>query len=90
MVFAVTFWSNIWGDAFLEARDLQGGGMEIFYLPDGLQMQMTVVRVPDPSGIIHIEGQGVQPTIRVPVNQQTLFSEADVVLEAAIAVLNAK
>ncbi|MBL8162514.1 MAG: peptidase S41, partial [Anaerolineae bacterium] len=26
MVYAIAYWSNIWGDAYLEERDLQGGG----------------------------------------------------------------
>ncbi len=31
MVFAVAYWSNIWGDAFLEKRDQYGGGWSSAY-----------------------------------------------------------
>jgi C-terminal processing protease CtpA/Prc len=31
MVFAVAYWNNIWGDAFLQERDLGGGGWSTAY-----------------------------------------------------------
>jgi len=31
MIFAVAYWSNTWGDPFLEVRDLQGGGWSTAY-----------------------------------------------------------
>lgn len=31
MVFAIAYWSNTWGDAFLEERDLYGGGWSTAY-----------------------------------------------------------
>lgn len=65
-----------------------GGGVEQFYMPDGIGVVMTVVRSVDAEGNIHIEDIGVPPTVRVPVNEETLFSEGDPVLEAAIAHLD--
>jgi C-terminal processing protease CtpA/Prc len=65
-----------------------GGGIEQFFMPDGLRVAMTVVRSVDADGNIHIEDVGVAPTLRVPVNEETLFSDGDPVLEAAIAHLD--
>lgn len=65
-----------------------GGGIEQFFMPDGINVSMTVVRSVDANGEIHIEDKGVPPTVRVPVNEETLFSEGDPVLEAAIAHLD--
>jgi C-terminal processing protease CtpA/Prc len=31
MLFSIAYWNNIWGDAFLEARDLAGGGWSASY-----------------------------------------------------------
>jgi hypothetical protein len=39
-------------------------------------------------GEIHIEGIGVVPTVKVPVNEETLFGDGDPILEAAIAHLD--
>jgi hypothetical protein len=39
-------------------------------------------------GEIHIEGKGVAPTVRVPVNEETLFSDGDPVFDAAVEHLN--
>ncbi len=64
-----------------------GGGKERFFMPDGEFVDFTVNRAVDNEGNIHIEGIGVAPTVRVPVNEETLFSEGDPVLEAAIAYL---
>lgn len=65
-----------------------GGGIEQFYLPDGLAAAMTVARSVDADGNIHIEDIGVVPTVRVPVTEETLFSEGDPVLESAITHLD--
>ena len=51
-------------------------------------MQFTVGRAVDMNGNIHIEGQGVPPTVKVPVDEETLFSDGDPILEAAIAYLD--
>lgn len=60
-----------------------GGGVEDFYMPEGISIRFTVSRAISPDGSIHIEGQGVAPTVRVPVTEETLFSDGDPVLEAA-------
>jgi C-terminal processing protease CtpA/Prc len=65
-----------------------GGGVEDFFMPEGLRIRMTVARSVDPQGSIHIEGRGVVPDVRVPVTEETLFAEGDPVLDAAINYLN--
>lgn len=64
-----------------------GGSVDQFLMPEGEYFQFTVGRAVDMEGNIHIEGKGVVPTVRVPVNEETLFSEGDPVLEAGIAYL---
>ncbi len=65
-----------------------GGSVETFYMPDDMDVTFTVGRAVDADHNIHLEGIGVVPTLRVPVTEETLFSEEDAVLEAAIAWLN--
>lgn len=65
-----------------------GGGVEQFFMPDNITIQMTASRAVDPNGDIHIEGIGVVPDVRVPVTIDTLFSDEDVVLQAAVDYLN--
>jgi C-terminal processing protease CtpA/Prc len=65
-----------------------GGSVESFYMPDGETVQFTIGRAVDVEGNIHIEGRGVAPTVPVPVNEETVLSEGDPVLEAAIDYLN--
>jgi hypothetical protein len=65
-----------------------GGSVDAFLMPEGITVQFTKGRAVDADGNIHIEGKGVAPTVRVPVNEETLFSEGDPVLEAAIAHLD--
>jgi len=48
-------------------------------------LQFSVGRSLDLDGNVLIEGVGVLPTIDVPVTEETVFSDDDVVLEAAIA-----
>ena len=62
-----------------------GGGIEVVAMPEDLQFRFTLVRAVDPDGNIHIEGQGVAPTVLVPVTEQTLFSDGDPLLDAAVA-----
>jgi C-terminal processing protease CtpA/Prc len=64
-----------------------GGGVEDFVMPLDMTIRFTVVRSVDPNREIHIEGTGVEPTVRVPVTEETLFSQEDVILEAAIEAL---
>ncbi len=59
-----------------------GGGQTTYAMPDGLQLQYSVVRPLDSQGNIIIEGTGVVPTVKVPVDETTVFSQDDVVLES--------
>lgn len=65
-----------------------GGSVKELRLPAGEQIRYTVGRAVDADGNIHIEGIGVVPDIVVPVTEETLFSDGDPVLEAALNVLN--
>lgn len=64
-----------------------GGSIGIFLMPDFELIQFTVGRAVDMNGEIHIEGKGVAPTVRVPLTEETLFYEGDVLLDAAVATL---
>jgi C-terminal processing protease CtpA/Prc len=61
-----------------------GGGVTDALMPLGIFFRMTVARALDMDGEIHIEGKGVQPTVQVPVTEETLFSDGDPILEAAV------
>ncbi len=52
-------------------------------MPEGISMQIPTGRFVLPDGSLFLEGQGVQPTLRVPRNEQTLLSDEDVVLKVA-------
>ena len=54
-----------------------------FVLPDNLTLQIPTGRFVLPDGSIFLEGQGVQPTLRVPVNEETVFATGDIVLQTA-------
>ncbi len=62
-----------------------GGGVEDFLMPLDMTVRITVTRSVDVNGEIHIEGQGIAPTIRVPINEITLFEFDDPILEYGIA-----
>jgi len=64
-----------------------GGSITYFILPPGIYFQFTAGRAMNVDGEIHIEGQGIPPTLRVPVNEETVFSIGDPVLEAAVEFL---
>ncbi len=69
-----------------------GGGISAnsrLQMPGGIEFQFPVSRplATDRKTII-IEGTGVAPDVRVPVNEQTLFGTSDAVLDAAIARLD--
>ena len=66
-----------------------GGGVNDFRMPLDVTVRITVTRSVDADGEIHIEGTGVAPTIRVPVNEDTLFGEDDPILQYGIEALNA-
>ena len=54
-----------------------------FKLPEDLTLQFPTGREVLPDGSLFLEGVGVQPTIKVPVNATTVLSTEDVVLQAA-------
>ena len=53
-------------------------------MPAGFSMQVPTIRFKMPDGSLFLEGTGVQPTVKVPVNQQTALSTDDVVLQAGV------
>lgn len=59
-----------------------------FKMPEGFELTIPTGRLTAADGSIFLEGQGVQPTLRVPVDETTAFSTDDVVfqkgLEAAL------
>jgi len=61
-----------------------GGGIQQFAMPDGVFGQFTVGRALGADNEIHIEGTGVEPTLVVPVTEDTVFSEGDPLLDAAV------
>ena len=65
-----------------------GGSIEDFRMPENVMVRFTIGRAVDMNGDIHVEGKGVAPTVKVPVDEETLFSEGDPILEAAIAYLD--
>jgi hypothetical protein len=58
------------------------------FMPESVSFALPTNRPLDADGEIIIEGQGIQPDIEVPINEETVFSEGDVVLDAAVAYLN--
>lgn len=65
-----------------------GGSIKRLLMPENEYFTYTAGRAVDPEGNIHIEGKGVAPTVRVPVTEETLLSDKDVVLQAAVAYLD--
>ncbi len=65
-----------------------GGGQATYAMPDGVQLQYSIGRNEDAKGNIIIEGTGVVPTVKVPVDEETLFAAGDPVLDAAVAYLD--
>lgn len=55
-----------------------------FVLPEGFELQVPTGRFTLPDGSIFLEGSGVQPTIRIPIDEATVLSEGDPVLDKAI------
>jgi C-terminal processing protease CtpA/Prc len=61
-----------------------------FILPESMSLQIPFGRFVLPDGSLFLEGQGVKPTIKVPIDTSTAVSTDDVVLKAVInAVLGA-
>ena len=55
--------------------------------PTSLDAVYTSFQIVSPDGSLFLEGQGVQPTVRVPIDEQSVLSSDDVVLKAAEAEL---
>jgi C-terminal processing protease CtpA/Prc len=55
-----------------------------FQLPEGMSLQVPFGRFTLPDGSLFLEGQGVGPTVKVPVDETTAVSSDDVVLNVAI------
>lgn len=64
-----------------------GGSIDRVAMPDDEEFTFTQGRAVDTDGNIHIEGIGVVPDIRVPVDEAAVFSDGDPVLEAAVRFL---
>jgi C-terminal processing protease CtpA/Prc len=65
-----------------------GGGQDTYVMPEGIQLQYSIGRSVDADGNVIVEGTGVVPTVDVPVDEDTLFSGGDPVLNAAVAHLD--
>jgi C-terminal processing protease CtpA/Prc len=55
-----------------------------FLLPGGMSLQVPTGRFTAPDGSIWLEGVGVQPTLKVPITQETVLTNEDVVLLFAL------
>jgi len=60
-----------------------GGAVDDFLMPDDIEIRFTVTRQLDADLNIHIEAQGVAPTVLVPLTYDNLFQNGDLLLEAA-------
>ena len=65
--------------AGVEAETARGD----FKLPAGIELTIPTGRFTLPDGGIFLEGQGVQPTVRLAVDQASVLSGQDTVLQAA-------
>jgi C-terminal processing protease CtpA/Prc len=69
------------------------GGVEadvargMYKLPEDISLQFPAGRLTLPDGSLFLEGTGVQPTVRVPIDEKSVLSRDDVVLKAAEAEL---
>jgi len=64
----------------VEAETARGS----FNLPEGFSVTVPTGRFTLPDGSIFLEGQGVPPTLRIPINETTVFATDDIVLQAGI------
>ncbi len=60
-----------------------GGAIDEFLMPEDMAIRFTVTRALNADKEIHIEAQGVSPTVLVPVTFESLFEEGDLLLQAA-------
>ncbi len=65
-----------------------GGNITPVFMPDDVYLQFTIGRALNADGDIRLEGLGVQLDVQVPVTEDTLFYEGDVVLDTAVGVLD--
>ena len=67
-----------------------GGSIKSIKMPDDEYFTFTIGRAVDADGVIHIEGKGVAPTLKVPVTAENLLGDEDedVLLDATIAHLD--
>jgi C-terminal processing protease CtpA/Prc len=65
-----------------------GGGQTTYAMPDDVQLQYSIARNLDANGNIIIEGTGIAPTVKVPVDETTLFADGDPVQDAAVNYLD--
>ena len=61
-----------------------GGAVDDMLMPDDLSIRYTVTRELNADQEIHIEAQGVAPTVVVAVTLESLTSDGDHLLEAAV------
>ncbi|MBN1122563.1 MAG: PDZ domain-containing protein [Anaerolineae bacterium] len=61
-----------------------GGSVEVFTMPEDQEISFTIGRAVDANGNIHIEGTGVLPDIDVPVTEESLVGDRDVLLDTAL------
>ncbi len=59
-------------------------GRGSFSLPEGFKLTVPTGRFTLPDGSIFLEGQGVPPTLRIPVDEETVTVTEDIVLLAGI------
>jgi C-terminal processing protease CtpA/Prc len=69
--------------AGVEAETARGS----FKLPENFSVTVPTGRFTLPDGSIFLEGQGVPPTMKVPVDATTVLSTDDVVLQAGVGVV---
>jgi len=58
-----------------------------FRLPESITLQVPTGRFTRPDGSIFLEGIGVEPTLRLPITEETVLSNEDPVLQAAEAAI---
>jgi len=66
--------------AGVEAETARGN----FLLPEEIEFGIPTGRFTMPDGSIFLEGEGVQPTVPIPVDAESVLSSEDVVLERAV------
>ncbi len=65
-----------------------GGNITPVFMPDDVYFQFTTGRALDAEGNIRLEGIGVAPDIQVPLTEETLLTDEDVMLQYAVDYLD--